>query len=207
MVPNKPQPKNKSKKTNPVKLRLSEIHTLKGLLEDFKISKWDYVLIGDGSGSKWDYEGAWGCWMFERAKRDKPQPFFGSSNVATVSVCEMMAYVMPLLWLKANRKIRPADVHIFTDSEYLVNVGSCRGARKANAELWHMFDQYTRVGLKLHWHWIPRDTINPNKFADAIAGEMRLAVKNRDFVTPALDGLGKTLADIFPWTNDDEEVT
>ena len=72
-LPSEPDevPKSRSK-TKAERIELERIRVdnriqeaLPHMLERFKITDWDLLLIGDGSGSNWSYECGWGCVSIE----------------------------------------------------------------------------------------------------------------------------------------------
>lgn len=106
-------------------------------------------------------------------------------NCGTVNFAEMMAYLQPLNWyasveMSRRRKsggVKFRNVHILTDSKYCGDQGS-KGAMlpKKNGTLWKLFSDFQRYGILLHWHWIPRDTVELNTYADKLSKEARKAI-------------------------------
>jgi ribonuclease HI len=90
----------------------------------------------------------------------------------------MMGFLHPLLWLANGRELSPGEtrIHVLTDSELVAKSGNGQQARKRNGELWWMLDAFRRKGFKIRFHWIPRDTIDLNRFADLLAGKSRKAL-------------------------------
>lgn len=172
------------KKYNPIQGPDDE--PLDVLLGKLKIEKWDYLLVGDGSGSTWDREIGWGCVLAERSTRTHSL-WGGMASRGTVNFAEIMAYLQPLEFL-ATREIdrrekgglyKAWNVHIVTDSEYCQKTGSNRGQiPKKNSGLWSIFDVYKRVGFCLHWHWIRRESCGMNRLSDGISKAFRLKAVN-----------------------------
>ncbi len=145
--------------------------------------------MGDGSGSNWTRESGWCSVSIERATHER-RLWYGCMNSGTVNFAEMMAYLQPLNWyasVELNRRhkrggVKFRNVHIITDSKYCNDQGSKKDMfPKKNAGLWKIFNDFQRHGILLHWHWIPRDTVELNAFADKISKEARKTVaKLRD---------------------------
>lgn len=146
--------------------------------------------MGDGSGSNWTRESGWCSVSIEKATHER-RLWYGCMNSGTVNFAEMMAYLQPLNWyasVELNRRSKRSNavqfknVHIITDSKYCRDQGNKKDMfPKKNAGLWKIFSDFQRHGILLHWHWIPRDTVELNAFADKISKEARKAVaKLRD---------------------------
>lgn len=162
--------------------------TLEELLLRLQIqpNDWDLLIVGDGSGSNWNYQSGWASVSIEKETLER-RVWFGAMNCGTVNFSEMMAYLQPLNWYvsaeitrrKKRGKARFRKVHIITDSEYCRNIGEKRALTpKKNGALWRIFDDFHRHGLLLHWHWIPRATVGLNVYVDKLSKEARLTIKN-----------------------------
>lgn len=160
--------------------------TLEELLIRLKIqpNEWDLLLVGDGSGSNWTRESGWASVSIERKTLER-RVWFGSMNCGTVNFAEMMAYLQPLNWYASvelnNRKksggVRFRNVHIITDSKYCGEQGNKKDLfPKKNSALWKIFGDFQRHGILLHWHWIPRDTVELNAYADKLSKDARKAI-------------------------------
>ncbi len=99
---------------------------------------------------------------------------------------EMMAYVQPLTyfvareWDRRNQKqgTRSYQVHIISDSQYCRDMGNKVGREAVkNCTLWAAFDAVSRAGFLTKWHWVNRETLDLNKFADACSKLARGALK------------------------------
>jgi len=168
--------------------------TLDALLARLGIKQFDLLLIGDGSGSNWNFECGWGCVSIEHDTLAR-KAWYGSMNAGTVNFAEIMAYLQPLGWYvnremirrkKSSYKVRTRHVHIITDSQYV----KTRGTNKdkdllsgKNGALWQVFRQFGAQGMLLHWHWIPRETVELNQFADQLSKAARLNIKGKDLPT------------------------
>ena len=159
--------------TDQLRATLPAAQTVPALVELLGIETWDYLLVGDGSGTLWTRAGGWAAALV-RHNPAHLQWFFGSSSNATNIVCEMQAYVNPLLWLLGQEKpSQKQEIHLITDCEHLVQQWPRPGQWKANKQLWQLLGSLPRVGLNLHFHWIPRDTFPLNQLADELAGLAR----------------------------------
>jgi len=160
--------------------------TLEDLLTRLKIqpNEWDLLIIGDGSGSNWTRESGWASISIHRTTLER-HVWFGSMNRGTVNFAEMMAYLQPLNWYvsteltkrKKSGNVRFKNVHIITDSEYCKEQGNKKSSSPLkNSVLWQMFDGFQRYGILLHWHWIPRNTVDLNVYADKISKAARKSI-------------------------------
>lgn len=161
---------------------------LSRLLAEHRVKEWDYVVVGDGSGSVRGRSCGWGVMIFRHdlvrhaIDLDKPTILSGGLSDGTNNVAELMAYVTAMTLLADDerhrfdkyRQHRIAQVHIFTDSDYCVKCGpSTRTAGLNHAAMWAGLDAVARCGLILHWHHVPRDTDRFNRNCDALSKNAR----------------------------------
>ncbi len=174
-----------------------QTESLEALLVRLQIERWDLLLVGDGSGSTWERECGWGCVSIERSTFER-RVWHGALSHGTVNMAEALAYLQPLCWYveqevrlrKQGGKVAVKHVHIVTDSSYLANVGTRgdAGLRPGNnGPLWNVFRQFASQGLLLHWHWIPRESVELNRFADQLSKAARLNVKGTDLPDRAVE--------------------
>lgn len=168
--PRRPPDEAKPKKNGPLcrKLSQAEIEQLSAFLETHGITRWDWIVIGDGSGSGWDGPAGFASVLIDNATRTR-HDWAGSLSRASINMAEMMALLHPLNWLasveadrrsKRGSRVTALRIHLFTDSEYTSNTGSNRNRKvHKNGLLWSCFDALTRQGLVLFWHWIRRETV------------------------------------------------
>lgn len=161
-----------------VKRAVAEIQPL---LEKLHVDRWDYVIVGDGSGSNWANGCGWGSISIDSLTLT-PQFWYGSMNRGTVNLGEMLAYLQPLTWIlseearrrSAGQLVRLCEIHIITDSAYCRTQGESKDLCPAkNGALWQLFADFRRQGLNLHWHWEPRELLGLNRYADRISRAMR----------------------------------
>jgi ribonuclease HI len=156
--------------------------TLEDLLRELGITKWDLILVGDGSGSTWQREAGWAVTALEKTRMER-KVFYGAMNCATSQIAEIMAYVHPLLWYvdhcSTAHKMRMRHAHVITDSSYVRNQGEKDYRNPGCHELlWSSLSMMSRLGIDLHWHWIPRQSAALNVYADALAGAARKLLKD-----------------------------
>ena len=169
--------------------------SLDALRERLGIVEWDFLLVGDGSGSTWDRECGWGCVSIERETMHR-RSWHGAMNSGTVNFAEMMAYLQPLTWYvsrelqqrKSGKKVQVRHVHIVTDSSY---VGGLKASPDLltgpNGALWQVFKQFTSQGILIRWHWIRRETVELNQFADRLSKAARINLKDKDLPAQVAD--------------------
>ena len=176
------------------KLSKTDNETLEALLERLCIrpQAWDLLLIGDGSGSNWNFECGWGCVSIQSDTMAR-KAWYGAMSSGTVNFAEIMAYIQPLTWyVHREQRLRKEgfgstyrNVHILTDSRYVQKQGErgdARGKLK-NKALWHLFNSFSSQGIIVHWHWIPRESVELNQFADRLSKGARLLLKGQDLQT------------------------
>jgi len=176
------------------KLSKTDNETLEALLERLNISptEWDLLLIGDGSGSNWNFECGWGCVSIQSDTLAR-KAWYGAMSSGTVNFAEIMAYIQPLTWyVHREQQMRKEgfgstyrNVHILTDSRYVQKQGErgdARGKLK-NKALWQLFKSFSSQGIIVHWHWIPRESVELNQFADRLSKGARLLLKGQDLQT------------------------
>ena len=182
----------------------SEEQTLEQLLASLEISNWDFLIVGDGSGSNWDREAAWTSVSIERVTGERIV-WYGGLNRGTVNFAEIMAYIQPLNWLvtreedrrRKNRKPRVQRIHIITDSDYCRQVGNRKDKNVTkNAALWAVFDVFVRQGLCIEWHWLRRNACDLNTYCDQLSKLARRNMKKERLQENAEDLSQKTIYDI-----------
>lgn len=160
----------------------ADTETLQELLTRFNITHWDYLIVGDGSGSTGDRECGWASVMIEKNGLARTV-WFGAMNMGTVNVAEIMAYFQPLNHIfTSNDNLRGGkfvNVHVLTDSEYVANTGNSTLKRShKNWILWNTFHTFQTQGLLITWHWVPRDTVSLNKYVDSLSKGARVTLKD-----------------------------
>jgi ribonuclease HI len=167
------------------------------LLARLEITDYDLVLIGDGSGSKWSLPVGWSCVAVEKGHMSR-RVFYGAANDGTVNVAELSAYLIPMLWYSSKvaeernqtEDYRVRHVHVITDSDYVRQMFTeGRGSIAArNSILYMALQSVERRGYHLHWHWLPREDVALNHYADELSKAARHQFKVND--------LPATLADV-----------
>jgi ribonuclease HI len=153
---------------------------LQQVLEHFKIEDWDALMIGDGSGSRFDRGCGWATFLFQRHK-SSPQVFYGGFSHGTNNIAEIMAYLQPLLWYSSLTDVKNArqgrKVHIITDSEYVANMGANPDSRKKHVPLWRALDAFKRKGIQITWHHLHRNRSSHNIDADRLSRSTRITLE------------------------------
>lgn len=79
-----------------------------------------------------------------------------------------MEITAPLEGLKALKK--PCDVHIYTDSQYVIGTMTKGWKRRKNNDLWDQLDQQVAKHTSVQWHWNRGHDGNPdNERCDSMA--------------------------------------
>lgn len=176
---------SKSKKRRPAEPAGDPIDLLEAAMAEavalMEGRTWDWLLVGDGSGSGWDRACGWACYSLQHKPPDG-QPALriwrGAAEPASVNFAELLAYLQPVSWI-ANEEIkrrhhgrapRTLSVHIITDSEYAAETGKRAGhAVASNAGIWAAFDSFLRQGIMLRWRWMRRESTALNCHADRLS--------------------------------------
>lgn len=146
------------------------------LLRRHGIENWDWLLVGDGSGSRRGYAIGWACAMIPRVGPPLPLRWGGMSD-GTVNMAEPLAYLGPLLEIAANL---PPDVfvrvHVVTDSEYVRGRAENRGAPDSkNWALWNVLFDSLPPQLVVKFHWEERGHCL-NAIVDEFSREARRSI-------------------------------
>lgn len=167
----------KRSRENFLKDHITRSSALEDILSVLKIDAWDYVIVSDGSGQDWDKSCGWGSVLIEKSNFNR-HVFHGNFSKGTNNMAEMMGFLQPLLWV-ASRDVKTdgTAVHVITDSQLIANCGNGKQRRGSNIELWCLFDSFRRKGIFTTFHWLPRSTIDLNRFADSLAGQSRLSTE------------------------------
>jgi ribonuclease HI len=135
---------------------------------------WDFIMVGDGSGSVWHRACGWGCVLI--GSDGSRSVWHGAANLGSVNLAEAMAYMAPLCWLGTQKPQGVLwKVHIVTDSEHTAKSGNDLMAAKG--PLWHAVDMLRREGLVTYWHFVPRDKFDLNRLVDRISKDNRKALE------------------------------
>lgn len=166
---------------------------------------WHYLIVGDGSATKWKHAGGWASTVLWKGRSgNNRKTFSGGMNCCTNIIGEMLAFVHPLMWLASSGRLPKrgfTNVHVLTDCEIVKEWGCGRYARNTHEELWFMVSAFARKGIVVNYHWIPRDTIDLNKFAHEMANHERIFHKEDapgKRRTAIRDSGGSTIYDLNP---------
>lgn len=140
---------------------------------------WDFLLVGDGSGSGWDIGCGWGVVLIERDTM-KRHLFYGAMHPGTVMLGEIMPYLQALTWLQAELEKRRKrgsvlrrvhNIHILTDSMANKVIGSRtdKQVSKKNRGFWAIMTMLERQGLRIKWHHVKRESVALNRVADKLS--------------------------------------
>ncbi len=154
--------------------------SLADLLHSLNIASWDVLLVGDGSGSVWGRPCGWGCVSIERltpqGEELRRRIWYGAVNNGTVNVAEGIAYLLPLLWIhsltldQTHGRPRFTRVHVLTDSQFVEMMGNkADTVRNKNGILWSAYNALKRVGVNITWHWVGRNEVALNQYADLLS--------------------------------------
>ena len=153
-----------------------------------EVVPWHYIIVADGSGSKWGYAAGWGAAVVA-AHEQTVRWMSGSLSDATVNVAEIMALMHPLVWCHATimrrRKERgltePERVHLVTDSDYVARTLQAKDLSpltQTHPVLWTTFAMVRRMGIRIYTHKIERNTLQLHLEADRLSKKARKSIQN-----------------------------
>lgn len=162
-------------------------NSLQYYIDKLKITQWDYIILGDGSGTTRDKPCGWASVVIDKKNRRREYSGrynFGGSNI----VAETMAYVQPVSDIvKQELKLKKARrIHIITDCQYVAEAGNNIEMRRKNPCLWAPFEAAQRHGFFVIWHWWRRDEIRLNQLAHELANAQRKVLNDADELEIAL---------------------
>ncbi len=193
----------KNQRRERLRPRTEGAQSLEDLLKHLGVEPdaWEYVIVGDGSGTTLNNPCGSSSVMIERATMQRTE--FGCTLThGTNIMAELFAYVVPLLALshtKLKRTPYGVRIHVVTDCQHLQMAWEHKHSRKKNQPLWELLESFKRRGIHLTFHWIPRATWDLNKYCDAAAGLRR---KSQSKVTAVAlkRRKAKSIYDINPMT-------
>lgn len=163
--------------------------TLTELLNHCKITEWDTLIIGDGSGTGWKKGAGWASVLIDKYSGAR-KLFYGAMNTGTVTLGEMMPYLHALSWYtgkdgpghhrrkELSQAGKQMKVHIVTDSQIVAMAGNNPESRRSHQELWKAFDEYRKRGFIINFHFIERDRVNLNVLVDEVSRQARLDMED-----------------------------
>jgi ribonuclease HI len=159
-----------------LELPATQIQIEKGaqLAETLHLHAWDYIIAGDGSATTWRTAAGFGSILYSRHD-DTEKKFFGGFSRGTNNVAEMMAVILPLLYLEATvplKKSSPPHVYVLSDSTYVVGNGNGEYTRDANHALWSVVD-HLKTKMNLIFIHVNRNVFPANQFGDSIGNSIR----------------------------------
>ena len=167
---------------------ISNIDTLKKLLEYLNIRDWDLLIIGDGSGCGWNMGAGWAWSLLDRQSKARAAAC-GALDKGTVTIGELFPCWMALNWyvsedgpgrdrqkemIKTGKRIQTI---ICSDSTGVVNAGNYPPARKSYPDIWSAIEYYQQHGFNLLFKHIPRDMVNMHILLDQYARRARINLK------------------------------
>lgn len=164
------------------------IETLQELIRAIRVptENWDMILVGDGSGSKWNNPGGWACAMIIRNRLSGEvhylTPFTGAVSRGPINWLEAVPYWHCLRhhYYEMGGKELCArggvEVHIVSDSEWVVKAMSGQYRAKTHGDMVVLFNYFQNKGYQIWWHHFHREVVKLNSIVD------RLAVNAREYI-------------------------
>lgn len=146
---------------------------------------WDWLLVGDGSGSEGDRVAGWACVAIDRlAAPDQARAVWsGCATRGSPVFAEANAFIGPLEWVAATERARQelrlerhgtsktARVHLVTDSEECFRYAT--GPPQRREGFWRVFDCFDPTLLSLRWHCVLRETVGLHVYVDRVSRAAR----------------------------------
>lgn len=159
------------------------------ILQHFKITTWDVLIVGDGSGSKNNSPSGWAAVLIDRETRGR-RVFGGHANAGSIAFAEAMPYIQAINWYdrafgETRLRNRPfCDIHVVTDSSTTANIGaranetsdfsSLVGGTRAVSFLSAYCRALLNFRYRLHWHWQRRESSELNVICDLLSKQHRI---------------------------------
>jgi ribonuclease HI len=101
----------------------------------------------------------------------------GSVDHSTNNRMELLAIIEAIQFTDKN------DIMIHTDSQITINCGKGTWKRKANSDMWNIFDSVSN-GKNIKWTWVKAHNGDPlNELVDTIARNEAINNKNKNIVS------------------------
>lgn len=156
---------------------------------------WDFMLIGDGSGTGgWSMAGGWACITIERDRGRRRDRVFGGWSRCSILVAELSAYLQALMTIEADhgdmlrrRLGRQLTFLVITDNQPIA-LQATRGLLGMGVggdtdPIWAALRcLIEKTGSNLVFKFAPRLSTRLNVAVDHVAGNVRRALE--------ADGLG-----------------
>ena len=153
----------------------------------FNLDDYDYVVVGDGSGSTIETSATFGCFCLDVA-RESIIEIEGYVSKGTVNQSEIAPILSLLNYLESSKIAPPLKILVISDSEVTVNCGNKKWQINHNKVLWGCIEYYRLIGFSIDFKWLPRNSNDLMKLADKRSKEIRILNKqksknlNKDFL-------------------------
>ena len=114
-----------------------------------------------------------GGWAFVTEFQGGDIARYGSEPDSTNNRMEMKAIIESLKWVVKTfgARAESQQVHIFSDSNLIIQTMNQGWKKKANTDLWEEMDELSDR-LNIHWTWVKAHSTNKkNNLADKLARE------------------------------------
>jgi hypothetical protein len=152
------------------------------LLSRLGIKRWDWLLVGDGSGCEPDQAAGWCCLLV--AHTGERQLLHGALNAGIGAYAEFLPYLCGLEWLTTVVHPRSSQkgrrVHLVTDNAQCCTFGQCDITARGCPPLRYAFEGFRKFGLKLEWHRVPRETVGLHLYADRMSRADRIHYRDTE---------------------------
>lgn len=127
-------------------------------------------------GSCLENPGGASGWAFGVLENGKEWFMSGGEQSSTNNRMELLAVIEALKFVQGN------EYNIYTDSNLTLKCAKNEWKRKANTDLWSIFDKVSH-GKKLNWFWVKAHNGNKyNEIVDQMAKNEAKIIKNKNLV-------------------------
>lgn len=142
------------------------------VVRELDLKGFDYVLLGDGSGTSVGSPCGWACFAVDGGGGVVAHR--GGCSSGTSNLAELMPYVLALWHIQSKEMFRKLRIAIVSDSELTVRCGNREYEKRANCAFWACIDFYEGLGYDITWKHVKRNTNPIHAECDRIAGIERL---------------------------------
>ncbi len=149
------------------------------LSSELSLPDFDFLLVGDGSGTILANPCAWACFSYEKTSQTI-HAHHGCSNHGTNNFAELAPYLFALHHIHSQfssqdqlSPTRNTRVVIVSDSELTVRCGNKTYSRNSNQAWWVALDWFASHGYSVEFYHTKRNSNAIGTAADALAGDTR----------------------------------
>lgn len=183
--------------------------SLQAVLDHFKITDWDVLMVGDGSGYNWNIGCGWAGVLIDRHTMGR-KLYGGAWSAGTIMIAEIMPYIQGLAWYdsvhaeerRAQLRRQVLNVHVICDNKTVVDQGNGVIGRKKMLPWWACWGNYLRTGYTAKFHFVPGhdegNQVGLNVLCDHVSRHYRLLVQDATLADMVPNAPEVTVYDVNP---------